>query len=568
MVSRRLQISCATDADREAIYRLRHAVYARELGQHPENAEGRLQDALDAFNEYLVAKAGDEIAGFVSVTPPGHGRYSVDKYLSRADLPFPVDDGLYEVRLLTVCGEHRHTSITPLLLYAAFRFVEERGGTRIVAIGRREVMGLYVRVGLQPLGRRIPSGAVTYELMSVTLDEARAAMARFAPVLRRLRQAVDWQPGFPFFATEPCRHGGAFWEAVGPTFEALDRRCDIVAADVLDAWFDPAPGVLAALRDSLPWLLRTAPPARSEGLIHTLAEVRGLPPDALLVGAGSSALIYLAFTRWLTPASRVLLPDPTYGEYAHLCERIIGCRVDRLALCREDSYRLSPDRLRKALRRARYDLVVLVNPNNPTGDFLPPHALVPVLAEAPSSTRVWVDEAYTDYLGPDASLERWAAGSSNVWVCKSLSKGLALSGARAAYLCGPAGEVRALGAFVPPWAVSLTAQVAASAALRDKAYYARRYQETHDLRARFIEHLQQAVPGITVSGNANWVLCHLPPEGPDAASVCARCRAEGVFLRDLSSLSSRLGSHALRIAVKEEKDNRRITEMMAQAVIS
>src|SRR5581483_12381039 len=95
----RTRIALATAQDRAAIYRLRHAVYASELRQHAENAEGRLTDPLDAFNVYLVAKLGNSVAGFISITPPGRA-LSIDKYLPRDALPFPCDDGLYEVRLL------------------------------------------------------------------------------------------------------------------------------------------------------------------------------------------------------------------------------------------------------------------------------------------------------------------------------------------------------------------------------------------------------------------------------------------------------------------------------------
>jgi hypothetical protein len=289
--------------------------------------------------------------------------------------------------------------------------VEAQGGTRIVAIGRREVMDLYVRVGLRPLGWAIRSGAVTYELMSVTVDEIRAAVARFAPLLRRLERGHGLAAAVSFPRSRPCPHGGAFWDAIGPDFAALERRSAVISADVLDAWFDPAPGVGAALREHLPWLLRTAPPAHSEGLVAAIAQTCGVPQEALLAGAGSSALIYLALPRWLTPASRVLLPAPTYGEYAHLLERALGCRVDRMPLPRADAYRLDPHLLEQHLQRARYDLIVLVNPNNPTGGFVPPAALEPTLRRVPPETRVWVDEAYVDYVGPGASVERFAAGS-------------------------------------------------------------------------------------------------------------------------------------------------------------
>ena len=66
-----------------------------------------------------------------------------------------------------------------------------------------------------------------------------------------------------------------------------------------------------------------------------------------------------------------------------------------------------------------------------------------------ATTRVWIDEAYIDYVGAKESLERLAASLPNVIVCKSLSKGYALSGARAAYLCGAPqtlAELKAMGA--------------------------------------------------------------------------------------------------------------------------
>src|SRR5258707_5537796 len=63
-----LSIGLATAADRIAIYRIRHAVYATELKQHAQNAEGTLRDPLDAFNQYIVAKLGEQVIGFISIT--------------------------------------------------------------------------------------------------------------------------------------------------------------------------------------------------------------------------------------------------------------------------------------------------------------------------------------------------------------------------------------------------------------------------------------------------------------------------------------------------------------------
>ncbi len=74
-----IRVALGSEADRRTIYSLRHDVYARELRQHRENAEQALHDALDDDNLYIVATVDGAIAGFISITPPEHGVYSIDK---------------------------------------------------------------------------------------------------------------------------------------------------------------------------------------------------------------------------------------------------------------------------------------------------------------------------------------------------------------------------------------------------------------------------------------------------------------------------------------------------------
>ncbi|MDQ3997371.1 MAG: histidinol-phosphate aminotransferase family protein [Gemmatimonadota bacterium] len=362
-----------------------------------------------------------------------------------------------------------------------------------------------------------------------------------------------------------CYHGGAFFQAVGDDFATLERSRTVINADVLDAWFPPSPVAVAAVRRHLPWLLRTSPPTGCEGLTRAIAGARRVDPLHVLPAGGSSTLIFLALRQWLTRRSRVLVLDPTYGEYAHVFHNVVGCRVERLPLARENGYAVDPDRLLSALRR-QHDLVVIVNPNNPTGAHMAREVLEDLLTRVPARTKVWVDEAYVDYVGPNQSLERFATRTDNVVVCKSMSKVYALSGARVAYLCGAARLIAELRPLLPPWAVSLPGQVAAVAALRDPMYYARRYRETHRLRERLAEMLRDAGAGDVLPSVANWILCHLAPDGPTAADVVRRCQQQGVFLRDVGPTGSRLGAHALRVAVKDEPTNARIAEVVAWAL--
>jgi histidinol-phosphate/aromatic aminotransferase/cobyric acid decarboxylase-like protein len=559
----KITISLARDSDRPKIYRIRHDVYAIELAQHPPNSEQRLSDALDTRNCYIKAGVDGRIAGFVSITPPGQ-LYSVDKYFGRDSYHFRFDSGVYEVRLLTVIRGYRHRAIAGLLMYAALRWIEAKGGTRVVAIGRREVLSLYGKAGLHSLGLRTQSGSVQYELLAAEVGELRAKADSHSEVLRRLEPRVRWRLAIPFRPAERCHHGGASFHAIGEDFENLERSQDVVTADVLDAWFAPSPRVISALKMHLPFLLRTSPPVACEGMVRAIARSRKVPAESIVPGAGSSELIFLAFREWLSPASRILLLDPTYGEYGHVGKRLIGCKVDRLPLARAENYQVDLRSLEERLTSGSYNLVVIVNPNSPTGQHVERSKLVSLLRVVPPTTRVWLDETYVDYVGPDQSLEGFAAKSENVVVCKSMSKVYALSGVRAAYACAPPFIAQCLREISPPWAVSLPAQLAAVRALEDPEYYADRYRQTHHLREGLAAYLRELGFDV-VPSTANFLLCHLPKDSADAATITRRCRERNVYIRDAGEISSILGSHALRIAVKDEAANARIFEALRWA---
>jgi histidinol-phosphate/aromatic aminotransferase/cobyric acid decarboxylase-like protein len=311
--------------------------------------------------------------------------------------------------------------------------------------------------------------------------------------------------------------------------------------------------------------MRTSPPTQCEGLKLAIASARGVSAENILPGAGSSDLIYLAFRQWLTYKSRVLILDPSYGEYVHVLVNVIGCQVDRMVLPRSNGYEVDLEELQARIRMG-YDLIVLVNPNNPTGRHIARVDLERVLQAVPGNTRVWIDEAYLEYVGPDESLEQFAARSESVLVCKSMSKVYALSGMRAAYLCGPMHQLSDLIPWTPPWAVGLVAQVAAVRALEDPAYYAGRYAETNRLRESLINGLRGFGIREIVPGKANFVMLHLEAEHFTVEDLVKESRESGVYLRDVSSMGTNLGDRALRIAVKDKRTNQMVLETMEKVL--
>jgi histidinol-phosphate/aromatic aminotransferase/cobyric acid decarboxylase-like protein len=561
-----VRIAMATYADRPSIYRMRHDVYASELGQHAVRQSAMLCDALDEANVYITAKICGELAGFISITLPDAGSYSIEKYLRRDELPISLDERTYEVRILTVSRPHRHSRAAWYLMYAAFRWIEEHSGEQIIAMGRTDLLPMYESFGAQLLQRRIVSGAVTFELIKTSVSHLRSYTNRHQSMIERLEETVDWAMDFPFLKKPACFHGGAFFEAIGSGFDCLDRRKSIVNADVLDAWFPPSTKVLSSLREHLDWLIRSSPPTHCEGLREAVAKHRGVHPENVLPGAGSSDLIYRAFGHWLRHDSRVLILDPCYGEYQHVLENVIGCRVERLKLSRHDQYEVDLDELAARIKEG-FDLIVLVNPNNPTGRHIRRAELESLLKGVPSETRVWIDEAYIDYVGAAESVEEFAAESKNILVCKSMSKAYALSGMRVAYLCASPRQLTDLVSLTPPWVVGLPAQVAAVRALEDTVYYEQQYCRTHQLRAEMDRALRKIGIHEIVPGEANFLMFHLDDSQPAAADVIHRARQAGVFLRDVANMGVDLGSRALRIAIKEPAGNERILRALQQGLL-
>lgn len=555
--SPKITLSIAKGSDKAIIYQIRHDIYANELHQHNSNINQQLSDDLDKENIYIVAKHAQKIVGFISITTPNSTKYSVDKYFNRSAIPFEFDDNLYEIRLLSVIQQKRNAPIALALMYAAFRWVQSHGGKHIVAICRESLLAMYQKAGLTPLPKKVLSGQVTYVLSIATIDSLQSKVERNKNFYAAVQNKINWELPYLFFAPSACYHGGSFFEAIGEDLQSIEKAKDIINADVLDAWFNPSPKVLEAIQLNLPFLLRTSPPTHAEGLKKVIAEKRGIKSTQILPGAGSSDLIFLALTRLLSKASKVLIIDPCYGEYIHVLEKVIQCQVNRFNLTVEDGFKINIQSFLNEVNKG-YDMVILVNPNSPTGVYCGKHDMEKMLSQITPPTLVWIDETYIDYVGPNESLEQFACNSHQIIICKSMSKTYALSGVRAAYLCCAAPLIENIQQYAPPWAISLPAQAAAIAALQDQVYYQEKYFETKQLRQFLKEGLEQIGVTQIIDGVANFLLFYLPSNTLSTAELIEACKNKGLYLRDVSNMGKNISQGAVRIAVKDQETNEKM----------
>ncbi|WP_137157403.1 threonine-phosphate decarboxylase [Rhizobium sp. FKL33] len=163
-------------------------------------------------------------------------------------------------------------------------------------------------------------------------------------------------------------------------------------------------------------------------------DAAGLP----LAVPGTQALIQILPR--LAPADRpVAILSPTYGEYG-LCFRRAGFRVDEIAGMAD----LRPD----------HGLVIVVNPNNPTGRQYDTDDLRDLAQKLEASgARLHVDEAFGDSR-PEATLAGFAASTANVTVSRSFGKFFGLAGVRLGFVFTNALTLDFIEAELGPWAVS------------------------------------------------------------------------------------------------------------------
>ena len=166
-------------------------------------------------------------------------------------------------------------------------------------------------------------------------------------------------------------HGGAFFDAIGREFDSLERINDVISADVLDAWFPPSPAVIDVLQEHLSWAVGTSPPTESEGLTSRIARTRG-------GGAGVGHCGGRILQPHLPGPSTLADTGVTGAGSRPVLRRVRSrARKRRQVQCGPPGLE-SGGWLRGRSGPARTDgcadgttLIVIVNPNNPTGRHIP-----------------------------------------------------------------------------------------------------------------------------------------------------------------------------------------------------
>jgi len=260
-------------------------------------------------------------------------------------------------------------------------------------------------------------------------------------------------------------------------------------------------------------------------LREALHQKHGLPAAQIILGNGGDSLITLISTTFLNPEDEVLFCEPTFPIYKSATLISMGTpRVFPL----NDTYQFDLGALLEAIT-PKTKLIVICNPNNPTGTVLTPHEMEDFLKRLPEGVIAILDEAYIDFTEPDKipPTLTWIEEGYPVISLRTFSKAYGLAGMRIGYAMASEEIIQYLYRAREPFAVSTLAIKAAVGALSDMEHYQRVTRSIKEER----EKLQKtfAKRGLEyITSQANFIFVNLVT---DSQEVCKRLSEFGILIR-------------------------------------
>lgn len=348
-------------------------------------------------------------------------------------------------------------------------------------------------------------------------------------------------------------HSPALADLVG-----YERARDIVDFCFIANPYYPTPEMLRDLQQNLPNLIKSYPSSTPLMSQQNLAAVLHVSPEKLIIGNGATELIVLINT---TLIDRVAVPIPTFGEYI---EKLRDQRdADLYPLDADQRYALRLPEYLEWVRRRNLRSALIINPGNPTGQFLPLDEMVDFLSAASDLELVIVDESFIDFAGdPVPSLMPVAERFSNLLIVRSMSKHCGVPGLRLGYCySGNLYLLNRLRRFIPTWNLNTLAEYFLSLLPQtDAAYHEARKRLIADVR--WLYEALQSIRGIDVyPTGANFVLFKVGT-GMKAEDLQSRLLEEHrMYVRDCSNKVGMDDRH-IRVASQGREKDARLVEAL------
>lgn len=315
----------------------------------------------------------------------------------------------------------------------------------------------------------------------------------------------------------------------------------------------PSPKALSAYAEANANLHRY-PDGSCSALRAAIGKVHGVDPEKIVCGAGSDELLGLLIHAYAGPGDEVL-----FTEHAFLMYKIYTYSAGATPVeAPEKNLRADVDALLAAVT-AKTKLLLIANPNNPTGSYLTEAELTRLRRELPEHVILAIDAAYAECATAEdcCSGQAQAQTTENTVMMRTFSKVYGLPALRLGWMVGPAAIIDVMNRARSPFNVSSIAQTVGIAAVNDTDYTQAQTQLNAEARAALSEHITRLGWKVYPS-QGNFVLVDFStPE--QAAAMNSHLLAQGIYVRDVKSYKL---PHCLRITVGTSEENQALLTAM------
>jgi threonine-phosphate decarboxylase len=356
----------------------------------------------------------------------------------------------------------------------------------------------------------------------------------------------------------PYFHGGNVWK--------VSEKYNIPVDQIIDFSISTNPlGVPEKAVDSIRQhlnLIHHYPDPDHEWLLEALAESVGVSSNNVLVGNGSTELIYLFNEVFLENGCEAVVPVPTFSEYKAAIERFGGNMV--FIKCNSaNNFKLNLEELENSLTK-KTRIIFLCNPNSPTGWLYEKSDILQIVQlAADENVLVFVDEDYIDFVddGKRYSMADYVNDYNNLFVLRSLTKFFGLAGVRIGFGIGSPDLVKILRRVIMPWSVNSLAMFAAAEAVKDTEFIQKSRLLISKSKRQMLEMLK-TVPWLKVyPSETNFLLIEIIREDLTSTQLAEGLAKKGLLIRDCEDFDG-LNNKFFRATVRKPEENRKLVEQI------
>lgn len=284
------------------------------------------------------------------------------------------------------------------------------------------------------------------------------------------------------------------------------------------------------------------PDQASHRLKHDIAAHNAMPVSAIVLGNGSDDILQMLAFAYLGPGDELLTSDCTFSVYAHVAH-LVNARVITTPL-KEDAYDL--EAMESALS-PHTKMVMIANPNNPTGTSKNEHELRGFLDILPDTCACVIDEAYIEF-SSEPSMVKLLEEYPNVVITRTFSKLYGLAAFRIGYGIMHPEVAAVLEKVRQPFNVNSFALESARIALKSEAFIAQTLANNVDQMTWVVSQLSE-MPCEVIPSDANFICIRF---SKDAASIVQGLLERGIIVRHLKSFGL---PNAIRVTIGKPEEN-------------